>query len=306
MKVGTRSSRHDSKSRRAAPCIDCEQPRPVRARIGAFSAPFLQPAAIGIRIVAHVVNDDNLTLTVLADGAGKCLANAERLFRCAKTLARSGSYGTAAFLHQTSLEECAKIDMIGEQTTRLLAGGKFDADAFGKSIRSHRSKNDANAYDLKATDAELQARIVKDWNAARAEFAKTQFEFHDESMRLRNAALYVDFRDGRFVAPPEMISRDTAAAIQTFNLAYIDNCRSKVNLLNRWRRDHSHGREEVSKFLSGLNGPAADQGDALTQVKAAIESIRSPVAHGVAAHSRESNSRSRPIWVTLMNCWLSK
>jgi AbiV family abortive infection protein len=87
-----------------------------------------------------MVNGSGLTLETLVDGAEKCLANAEQLNSNALMLADENSFGVAAFLHQTSLEECAKIDLIGEQATLLLQGGVIDAVELQKALNSHKSK----------------------------------------------------------------------------------------------------------------------------------------------------------------------
>ena len=52
-------------------------------------------------------------LSQLVRGASLAFANAVELLREAKTLSAYGAFSRALFLHQISLEECGKTEMIG-------------------------------------------------------------------------------------------------------------------------------------------------------------------------------------------------
>jgi AbiV family abortive infection protein len=54
-------------------------------------------------------NFDRALLSELARGAQKMFDNADALCREAKLLRAAGAMGRALFLHQVSLEECAKM-----------------------------------------------------------------------------------------------------------------------------------------------------------------------------------------------------
>lgn len=237
-----------------------------------------------------MVQANSLNLATLSEGAEKCLENAERLFKDARTLAGNGSYSTAVFLYQSSIEECAKIDLIGRWATSLLGGAAIDAAKLKKSLSAHRSKNNANAYDLKPTQAELLARSAGNWDAARSEFAKTQLDFHDESMRLRNAALYVDFRDGTFVAPQDIVPSATAAALEKFNMEHIHAKRGMVALLKRWLDNPAHGHDEITNFLTDFKEALeASPGDLFKAYETAISKARALVAPRVAVKQKSQS-----------------
>ena len=81
---------------------------------------------------------DRMLLSELARGAQKTFDNADALYREAKLLGAAGALDRALFLHQISLEECAKIEIMGAWVTSLLAGYTVDekrvlADFLGRS-----------------------------------------------------------------------------------------------------------------------------------------------------------------------------
>jgi AbiV family abortive infection protein len=78
-------------------------------------------------------------------GAQLIFENAEALYEEAQTLGTAGSYPRAAVLHQLSMEECAKIDMLGAYVTSCLLGRTVDEARIERAFREHRVKNYANA-----------------------------------------------------------------------------------------------------------------------------------------------------------------
>jgi AbiV family abortive infection protein len=91
---------------------------------------------------------DRALLSELARGAQKTFDNADALYREAKLLGASGALGRALFLHQISLEECAKIETLGAWATSLLAGYSVDEKKVVVGFASHARKNRTNAYML--------------------------------------------------------------------------------------------------------------------------------------------------------------
>jgi len=58
-------------------------------------------------------------LSEMYQGAQLTFTNAEELYAEADLLRRNGSMNRALFLHQISLEECGKIEIIGAWATQL-------------------------------------------------------------------------------------------------------------------------------------------------------------------------------------------
>src|SRR5580658_6289141 len=91
---------------------------------------------------------DYKLLSTLARGAAKTFQNAEALFYEAKILGAAGALARALFLHQISLEECAKVDTLGAWATSVLAGIPVDEGKVLVGLTHHANKNRTNAYML--------------------------------------------------------------------------------------------------------------------------------------------------------------
>lgn len=190
----------------------------------------------------------DITLRELAEGASKVLQNAEDLFHEATALHAAGAFGRALFLHQISLEECAKIDMLGAWAASVLTGVRLDIQKTSQAFASHKAKNYTNAYMLPVAGDEADARQSKRWPEASKAFKQRQAQFHEESNLAKNSALYVDFQGGNFVAPRERI---TAAMVEDFaerNEKYLGSAYSKTRMMNRWVTSPERVREMLTWF----------------------------------------------------------
>jgi len=167
-------------------------------------------------------------------GGEKTFDNAESLYQEAQLLHKSGHLSRALALHQISLEECAKIEMLGACATRILMGShSVDFSKVWKSLSSHSQKNRTNAYFLDRSAEEDRAMRSGDVKAARAAFSKMQGEFHLTSNSAKNASLYVDFKDGKFVSPKERITLQAVDDIRAQNEKYLGISSSNLRLLRR-------------------------------------------------------------------------
>jgi AbiV family abortive infection protein len=103
---------------------------------------------------------DRVFLGELARGAEKTFENAEALFREAEILSAAGAFARALFLHQISLEECAKIEAMGAWATSILAGIPVDKKNVLAGLTRHGNKNRTNAYILgsRLIKSTIQAR----------------------------------------------------------------------------------------------------------------------------------------------------
>src|SRR5437763_13612173 len=101
---------------------------------------------------------DEKLLAELTSGAEKVFANAEALYKEARILRDCGAVSRALFLHQISLEECAKLEMLGAWATSILMGYKVDGAKVKKAMASHAHKNRTNAYFLKGNEKEEAAK----------------------------------------------------------------------------------------------------------------------------------------------------
>ena len=196
-------------------------------------------------------------LSEIARGAKETHKNAEQLFREATLLKDNGVLNRALFLHQISMEECAKVEILGACATNLLMGGEVDATKLAATLASHKAKNLTNAYMLEPNEEESAARIRGDWKGEAEAFSKHQAEFHLESNTAKNNSLYVDFIDGKFVTPSERITMEMVSEIATLNESYLGLMYPKLDMLLKWEND-----------IDGI-------GESLIQFKGRIEQLKS-------------------------------
>lgn len=183
-------------------------------------------------------------LSELIRGAKKAFGNAEQLFHEAELLKDNGALSRALFLHQISMEECAKIELLVSWATSLFTDAEVDAKKLTAAFAKHKVKNYTNAYMLRPTKEETAARERGDWKGSLEAFAKLQAEFHLESNNAKNASLYVDFNDGKFADPGERITEMMVSDIAGKNSEFLDLMYPKLKMLLRWE-DDTDGLEET-------------------------------------------------------------
>jgi AbiV family abortive infection protein len=176
---------------------------------------------------------DKGVLRELVSGAEKIFENAESLFNEARRLMANGFFIRALVLHQISLEECAKIEILGAWATSLLVGHQVDMKKLESVMASHARKNRSNAYFLELSEEEELALEAGDTEAAIKAFRELQEGFHRKANTAKNAALYVDFKDGKFVAPNERITPEMAAETASLNEEFLGISLRNVELLRK-------------------------------------------------------------------------
>jgi AbiV family abortive infection protein len=185
----------------------------------------------------------------LVRGGHMIFENAEALYREARVLGEAGSVSRALFLHQISLEECAKIESVGPWATSLLAGLPVDGKKVAVGLTRHANKNRTNAYMLDASAEEMAARQRGDLKAAVGAFKKLQAEFHERSNDAKNASLYVDFEEGKFVPPVERITKDMLTEIAARNEEFLGHASLKVRMLSQWDKEPEKAQERAVAFI---------------------------------------------------------
>ncbi len=189
-------------------------------------------------------------LCELSRGASKAFQNAEELFQEASLLHAHGALSRALFLHQISMEECAKIELLGTWATSLLMGFEVDLRKLSVALASHKTKNYTNAYMLPATKDELEARKNANWHGSMNAFRQHQAKFHLDSNSAKNASLYVDHENGQFSSPKEKITEPMVADIARLNSEFLAFVHLKVNMLSRWQGDADEVQRMVTWFAT--------------------------------------------------------
>lgn len=186
---------------------------------------------------------------LLIDGALSVFENADRLFFEAGVLADVKAFSRGYLLHQISLEECGKIEMLCAAVVSCLAGIDVDVKSLSRAFRRHESKNKMNAYFLPRAEDEKVAEENNDTAAAVRAFKDVQENFHHESNRLKNASLYVDF-DGVFTSPGDVISQDDYDRIRAQNEEFMGLTNIKVQMLSKWKGDIASAVSDIQGFYA--------------------------------------------------------
>jgi AbiV family abortive infection protein len=209
---------------------------------------------------------DRAFLSVLVRGAEKTFDNAEKLYFEAALLAKAGAIARGLCLHQISLEECSKIEIMGAWATSLLSGLEVDQKKVLAAFRRHSSKNKSNAYMMDGSQAEKDAKARGDWEAAREQFKEFQMEFHEASNDAKNASLYVDWRDGEFVSPSERITPEMLAQIIERNEAFLGYAQNSLKMLKRLDKSSEDLQDLIVEFIAGAEKMRAEKPDDLMAV----------------------------------------
>jgi len=199
----------------------------------------------------------------LIDGLERTVQNANELYDEAVHLTGKGAVARAVLLHQISLEECGKADMLCVAVFSLLRGAKIDMKRLTRAFSRHEAKNKTNAYFLPKSASEVEFEQSNDTAAAHAAFKELQNSFHQESNDLKNASLYVDF-DGKFISPRDVINGGHLADIRQRNAEFMAMAHHKVSVVTRWKTDLDAAADQVAQMSMALGVEALDRNDAQT------------------------------------------
>ncbi|AQH01358.1 hypothetical protein A9R05_21230 [Burkholderia sp. KK1] len=192
---------------------------------------------------------------LLMDGLFKTFQNADELYDEATYLAERGSLARAVLLHQISLEECGKAEMLCVAIFSALRGDLVDMSQLKRAFSRHEGKNRTNAYFLPTSELEEAARRENDTEAAIKAFCDMQAKFHRDSNTLKNASLYVDF-DGKFVSPRDVVTPEKLAEIRARNAEFMSMTHHKVSVIEKYGEDldAAADRQEQMLKLLGIDG----------------------------------------------------
>ena len=196
---------------------------------------------------------DKGVLRDLVSGAQKIFENAESLFNEARLLRANGFFIRALVLHQISLEECAKIEILGGWATGLLMGHQVDMKKLEGVMASHAHKNRSNAYFLELSEEEELASEAGDTESGIKAFRELQQKFYIKANTAKNAALYVDFNDGKFVAPNERITPEMAAETASLNEEFLGIGFRNLELLRKVEGAPERHSEWAARFEKMAN-----------------------------------------------------
>jgi AbiV family abortive infection protein len=197
----------------------------------------------------------------LVRGAQIVFDNAEALYNEAQLLGTNGAFARALTLHQISLEECSKLDILCVAATSVVMGHPVDLDKLAGKFRQHKVKNYNAAYLSERTDAEVKASKSGDGAGAIEMFKAQQAEIHRVLNTNKNASLYVDYEGGRFIAPSEKVSEEMAAHQEQLNAMFLQHGSSSLGLLRKMAGDPDTFAAQAARFTGLVEQVKAAEGD---------------------------------------------
>jgi AbiV family abortive infection protein len=233
---------------------------------------------------------DKQLLAELIRGAEVCFANAEQLFQEASLLREHKHFARSLFLHQIAMEECSKVDMIGEAATALTLGHAVDLEALERDFRDHKAKNFSNAYMSKASEAEIAARRANDARAASEAFGNSQREIHRFLNTAKNASMYVDFKDRKFISPDDVVSEEEALMIAGLSYYFLTVTYPRLRPLRRMLEEPDLHAELLAGFGEAMLKGLTDQ-STMEDMDAAISSYLKEMAKRIAAREETENAK---------------
>lgn len=197
----------------------------------------------------------------LVQGAELCFANADALHAEASALGNVRAWARGLVLHQISLEECAKVEMIAAAVTSLLMGEAIDVERLYRAMRRHDVKNKANAYFLPKSAQEQEARQKGDVAGSVAAFKEVQEDFHESSNDEKNDALYVNPGDP-FRSPLATYTEDDFVRVRTRNEEFLSLTYSKVRMLAAWSKDWDQAAAQLREVQDAIGLDSIDRNNA--------------------------------------------
>jgi AbiV family abortive infection protein len=171
------------------------------------------------------------------------------------------------------MEECGKIDMIGAAATGLTLGRPVDLQALEKDFRDHKAKNFANAYLSEPSETEKSAREANDRQAASEAFEHSQREIHGFLNTAKNASMYVDFKQGRFISPDEVVGEEEATIIAALSNYFMTLTYPRLKSLRRMLEEPQHHAE----FMSAVGDVLVDSLANEVSIMGMEESLRNRI-----------------------------
>jgi AbiV family abortive infection protein len=232
----------------------------------------------------------------LVRGAQLAFDNAEALYNEAQLLGANGAFARALTLHQISLEECSKLDILCVAATSMVMGHPVDLDKLAGKFRQHKVKNYNNAYMSSRTEAEVEASKRGDGAAAIEIFKAHQANIHRILNTNKNASLYVDYDGGRFVAPSEKISEEMAAQLQQVNAMFMRHGSSSLGVLRKMAEDPDTFAAQAASFTSLVEQVKDAEGDLEEKFQGIVTAwLESEVAKARSVSEHPSSPKTPPV-----------
>jgi AbiV family abortive infection protein len=258
-----------------------EDPQNIEVRRDELRKHFSTPVALS--------EQDKQLLAELVRGAEVCFANAEQLFQEANLLREHKHFSRSLFLYQIAMEECAKVDMIGAAATGLTLGHPVNLERLARGFRDHKAKNFNNAYMSTASEAEIAARKANDSKATSQAFRNSQREIRGFLNAAKNASMYVDFKDGKFISPAEVAGEDEALVIASLAYYFMTVTYPRLKPLRRMIEEPQLHAELMAGFGAAMLKGLTDHGT-MEDMDTAIYGYIEEMANRLATRDDTANA----------------
>lgn len=143
---------------------------------------------------------NNLKPEKLAEGAMKCIINAQELCQESKLLHEHEMYSRSYALSHFAREELSKALMLYVAMIKVVNKGKVDWKQLNRQFRDHKEKIE---HDKALTYWYLKLNGGENEFNEQELFSGVEFANHR-----KNECLYVDWQEGDFVSPSQVITKE--------------------------------------------------------------------------------------------------
>jgi hypothetical protein len=144
-----------------------------------------------------------------------------------------------------------------------------------------------------ASEAETAARKANDSKAASEAFRNSQQEIHTFLNSAKNASMYVDFKQGKFVAPGDVVDEESALAMAAVAYYFMSVTGPRLAPLRRMLHEPELHSEMMSGLSDALTNMLAGSGTIEEREVALNEAIKETAARIAAAKQRDREEQTK-------------
>ena len=183
------------------------------------------------------MNLENLPETELKIGIEKSLSNAKELIEEGDFLFKENRYSRAYCLYQLATEEIGKSRLLFALIMNRQLGEDIDYKQINKEFTHHQTKSkSALTFEMMAFLVMFSSEKDKSAEERKNNFLDAMERVQTENdvnvlNNNKNYSLYIGIKDGKFVEPKDVITKEMAASLRTNVLIRFEAGRSVLKLM---------------------------------------------------------------------------
>lgn len=206
----------------------------------------------------------------ICGGIIKVTENARGLTRSSRLLLDAGFHSQAYFFAYTACEELGKLPILFGAATRLAIGRPVDSKKLWKRFRSHKSK----AIQFHGIDFAIDRAMSVNGSVDQKKMAVAALLgmfMAEDGLLDRNASLYVDHDDAKFVAPSDSVTDQMAREL-------LDVANKQLALAEKiFGQDTAAAAERVRTSTTARNYDRVTDPTEFTKLLALVEKMAADV-----------------------------